>query len=95
MLKVKTGVTPRNLIIAAAIANVGEILGLGMVITSGTDGIHKKGSKHYTGEALDLRISNIPPALIQKVIVNLQKRLGDGYQVIREHDHIHIEYDPA
>ena len=95
MLKVKTGVTPRNLVIAAAIANVGEILGLGMVITSGTDGIHKKGSKHYTGEALDLRISNIPPALIQKVIVNLQKRLGDGYQVIREHDHIHIEYDPA
>lgn len=94
MLKIKTGVTPKNLIIAAAIANVGEILGLGLVITSGNDGTHMAGSKHYSLEALDLRSSNIPEALLPKVIAHLQARLGPDYQVIKEADHIHCEYDP-
>lgn len=93
MLKIKAGVTPKNLVIAAAVANVGEILGLGLVITSGTDGQHKPGSKHYTGEALDIRSFNIPEALRPKVIAHLQARLGSDYQVIVEQDHIHIEWD--
>lgn len=93
MLKIKLGVTPKNLVIAAGIANVGEILGLNLVITSGNDGTHMVGSKHYTLEALDLRTSNIPPALLPKVIEHLQARLGPDYQVITEADHLHIEWD--
>lgn len=93
MLKVKNGVTPKNLIIAAAIANVAESLDLDLVITSGTDGKHMVGSKHYTSEALDLRTSNIKNEL-QEVMNVLSARLGPDYQVIKESDHVHIEYDP-
>lgn len=94
MLKVKNGVTPKNLIIAAAIANVGWDLPFDLVITSGTDGKHMKGSKHYTGEALDVRTSNIPKGEVGLVLNRLQTRLGSDYQVLLEADHIHVEFDP-
>lgn len=93
MIKIKTGVAPRNLIIAAAIANVAEELKMTLWITSGIDGAHMVGSKHYIGEALDMRRSN----LVGKedfVIDKIQKRLGKNYQIILEKTHIHIEYDP-
>ena len=94
MIKVKDGVTPKNLVIAAAIANTSQELGLELTITSGTDGKHMKGSKHYTGEALDLRSNNLTKSQTNKVVGVLKKRLGAAYQVIVESDHIHIEYDP-
>lgn len=92
MIKVKTGVTPRHLIIAAAAANVGEAMALTVTITSGTDGVHRQGSKHYSGEALDFRLLG---AQTSEFIARLQRRLGAAYQIIREADHVHVEYDPA
>lgn len=94
MLKVKAGVRPRNLVIAAAIANTAELLRLELVITSGTDGRHKRNSKHYSGEALDMRTSNLSKLDIPRVMRVLEKRLGPDYEVLLESDHIHIEHDP-
>jgi hypothetical protein len=94
MLKVKSGVTPRNLVIAAAVANTAQILGLELTITSGTDGKHKRGSKHYSGEALDVRTRNLTKANVKRVVDMLAARLGRGYDVVLETDHIHVEYDP-
>lgn len=93
MLKVKTNVTPKNLVIAAAVANVAEVMGLTLVITSGTDGVHMPKSKHYTGEALDIRISNLGNS-VGAVVQSLRDRLGHGYDIVLEKDHIHIESDP-
>jgi hypothetical protein len=93
MLKVKQGVTPKNLVIAAAAINCADGLDFDVVITSGTDGKHMKGSKHYTGEALDLRTSNIPAHQRKKYVDRLNAKLPE-YDVIDEGDHIHIEYDP-
>ena len=64
-----------------------------LVITSGKDGIHGKNSLHYIGDAIDIRIWNIKVNLenLTKVI---SKALGDGFDVVLEKDHIHIEYDP-
>lgn len=96
MVKVKTGVKPRNLLIAAGLANTSEKLGLTLVITSGTDGVHMSGSKHYNGDALDVRISNLTPAELRSTLSDLTSRLSPlGFQVILEDDHIHIEYDPS
>lgn len=92
MIKVKGGVTPRHLIIAAAAANVAEILGLTTTITSGTDGTHMNGSKHYTSEALDFRLLGVDTL---PFMAQLRTRLGPAYEVIREANHIHVEYDPA
>lgn len=94
MIKVKSGVAPHNLIIAAGIANTAQELGLELVITSGTDSVHMKGSKHYTGDALDMRTSNLTPEQLKAVMASIQARLGKAYQLIRETDHLHIEYDP-
>jgi uncharacterized protein YcbK (DUF882 family) len=91
VLLVKDGVTPKNLVIAAAAANVASELGCTIMITSGTDGVHKVGSFHYTGEALDFRL---PPVPIHLFVAAMQQHLGRAYQVIVETDHIHVEYDP-
>ena len=61
-----------------------------LVITSGKDGIHKQGSLHYEGKAVDLRIWNIWDSLIAR----LKKELGPDFDVVLEKDHIHLEWDP-
>ena len=75
--------------------------GIILVITSGTegfdgDGVHGKGSKHYSGEAFDCRTRNIPGAHSAKMaIVDAIKRvLSKDFDIILEKDHIHVEYDP-
>ena len=94
MLKVKSGVTPHNLVIAAAATNAAWDLPFDVVITSGTDGTHKVGSKHYGGDALDFRTSNIPADLLNLYIARVKARLGKHYDVVLEGDHLHIEFDP-
>lgn len=94
LLKIKTGVKPIILLIAAAVSNASEEFGFDPVITSGNDGVHMKGSKHYTFEALDIRTSNIPKGKVQPFIAALFKRLGSDFDIVLERDHIHCEYDP-
>lgn len=67
-----------------------------MVITSlGEIGdFRKKGSKHLSGNAFDIRTRDLVTA--QKIIFldNLKDALGDDYDVVLESNHIHVEYDP-
>ena len=62
-----------------------------MTITSAKDGIHMKGSKHYTGEAIDIRKLDMKNVKI--VVEEIKEYLGKDYDVIEEKTHIHIEYD--
>lgn len=62
-------------------------------ITSGHEpwSRHMKGSKHYTGDAIDIRkIDMKNPNIIWR---RLKEILGTNYDVINEKTHIHIEYD--
>lgn len=93
MLNIKSGVKPSNLTIAAAIANVAEELKITLTITSGIDGVHKIGSFHYTGDALDMRIRDLTKAQIEIVMSKLKVHLGIEYELILEIDHLHIEKD--
>ena len=62
------------------------------VITSGLDGNHMEGSKHYIGQAIDLRTRDLTnPSLARD---KLSQSLGSDYDVVLESDHIHVEYDP-
>ncbi|MEQ8434592.1 MAG: hypothetical protein RIA71_10155 [Oceanicaulis sp.] len=70
------------------------------VITSGNegtdgDGVHMDGSKHYTGDAVDLRTNNLTQSQIDDVSSTLSSSLGDDYDGVVESTHIHVEYDPA
>ena len=102
LVKIKGGVQPKALTILAAIANVaqswtepGEI-----VITSGMDGKHMKGSKHKTGGALDVRSKTFPSAQSKRdFLIHLRQRLGPHFDLILEdeggeNEHFHCEFDP-
>lgn len=60
-----------------------------LVITSGSDGTHSPTSRHYRGEALDLRIWNLhdPEAVRAKI----QAALGPKFTALMESDHIHVQ----
>jgi len=67
--------------------------GLKMTLTSCRDGRHSNYSHHYKGLAWDIRVWEIQDE-IEDVCEELRDALGEGYQVINEEDHIHVEFDP-
>jgi|SRR5678815_196600 len=99
MLKVLSTVKPKNLVIAAACANVADDMQITSFITVGSNGKHMKGSKHYTGDALDIRSKHLEIPIKMLYLARVLDRLGKGYEGFledrdTENEHFHIEYDP-
>lgn len=69
-----------------------------LVITSVTDSKHGRGSKHFIGNAVDLRTRTLDKAPSQanaRLVTNdLVVALGAEFDVVLEKDHIHVEWDP-
>lgn len=63
-----------------------------VVITSGDDRHHSKGSKHYDGAAIDLRVWGLTHP--ECVADEIQAALGMDFDVVFEDDHIHLEWHP-
>lgn len=61
-----------------------------MVVTSVSEGKHSPGSLHYVGHAFDMRLP-AEPALF---VADLKSALGEEFDVVRESDHIHVEWQP-
>ena len=98
---IKPGVDVRGIQPEILLARIiaGEIFGrygAPAIITSVRDGKHKEGSKHYIGQAIDLRIKHLDKRLWPVVAEEIGKALGPQYDVILEAKklHIHIEFDP-
>ncbi|OHD17922.1 MAG: hypothetical protein A2Y38_13305 [Spirochaetes bacterium GWB1_59_5] len=92
----------REIWLAISIADeVYEDFGIySLTVTSLNDGEHRKGSKHYDGEAADLRIHNVPQAKRESLVARLAAKLGDDYDVAWEskgkaNEHVHLEFDPV
>lgn len=66
----------------------------GVTVTSVVDGKHMTGSKHYDGQAVDLRTFYFHPGIQLEICDMLRSRLTDEYDVVLEKDHIHLEFDP-
>lgn len=64
-------------------------------VTSMNDSLHMDKSKHYTDEAADFRTRDLTQTQVQEWAVLCRTRLGKGYQVIVEKDHLHVEWDKA
>jgi hypothetical protein len=101
MLRTKSDVrfeviTPALLLIMGALDRISREARVDIYITAGTDGKHMPNSKHYTGEAVDVRVANLSPAQRELVVFELKQQLGPAYDVILEKNppHIHVEYDP-
>jgi len=68
--------------------------GYEVTITSGCDGEHAENSKHWLGLALDFRIRDFPAGCSVEVWARrIQNRLGDGYFVLVEEKHLHVQYN--
>jgi len=62
-----------------------------IIVTETYGGNHGAGSLHYANDAFDMRD---PDPCISKYLTVLKERLGPDFDVVDEHDHFHIEYDP-
>lgn len=92
---------PKVCIIAAAAINAANVAGLNkeVLVTSGNDGSHMEGSKHYDDEALDFRTKHLTKDEKSAFINALRRRLGPDYDVVLEspgksNEHAHVEWDP-
>jgi len=65
------------------------------IVTSTTDGKHKKGSKHYKGLAVDLRTRDLTDEQITSYFNALKLALIRLCDVVKETDHIHVEFEPV
>jgi hypothetical protein len=97
MLEVKPGVSlvllrPQILIALRVLEALFDDEGVACVITSGDDGTHKQGSKHYGGDALDIRTRTITQHKAQLIVQHARRALGSSFTVLLEHDHIHVQY---
>lgn len=66
----------------------------GAIVTSARDGVHRDGSHHYTGNAVDLRTRDLVGSVRVALARELARSLGRDFDVVDEGDHIHVEYDP-
>lgn len=104
MIRVKEGVRlaalqPPMIDAVQKAANVYKNMGFEcMWVTSTDEGVHGYASLHYVGLAVDLGTIGAHGVMdtheIPFVVSNLVQALGVGYDVVNEHDHIHIEYQP-
>jgi hypothetical protein len=87
-------VHPKIVYVWSVVAEMSSELNIDCVVTSVSDGKHKEGSKHYSDpcEASDFRIWYLQDPL--GFVKKLECRLGDDFDVILEHTHLHVEYDP-
>ena len=67
--------------------------GYQFIITAITDGSHMEGSKHYIGQAIDIRTRHIPEDFRQTIVDDLRRRLTIDYDLVLHSTHLHLEFD--
>lgn len=75
--------------IVDAVSN--RVGGRDATVTYTTNGEHSPNSRHYSGDAIDLRNRDLTPQQQRQMINELRQDLGPNYRVINEEDHIHIQ----
>ena len=68
-----------------------EIAGRDATVTYTTNDGHLQNSRHYIGEAIDLRTWGMTPQQVRQYRNSLQRNLGPDYRVIEEGNHIHVQ----
>lgn len=101
-MKLKTGVKINSLQPQIVFASVviqsifNDVRMPEFVVTSGCDSQHGPKSKHWTGDAIDIRTREFSTLeLRRETFLEIQKALGSDFDCADEADHFHIEYDPT
>lgn len=100
-------IAPGGFRILAALDSCCRAIGVDLVLTSGTEGVHSgPEDPHHRGEAYDVRSHDLEPALRQRVLAWIVLELGDGFYAFLEapgtaNEHFHLQvrrgrtYPPA
>lgn len=91
------GISPEIVLARCILAEVFARHSIPVVITSCRDGQHMDKSKHYSGDALDIRLGSRfnSSANIDLVLLNEgREALGEQYDLVLETNHFHVEFDP-
>lgn len=107
MLKIKPGANGARIfglrtevLLGLVIANqVFAAHNLDCVVTSCCEGKHSKGSFHYLGLAVDIRLNDIPSALHVTLLAEIGELLGEDFDFLLENSgttlvHFHLEFHP-
>lgn len=89
-----TGMRPEILLAAVAAERVYDKAGFEFTITACVDGKHTTGSLHYAGAAIDIRTRHVPADKLPNILSQIKECLAADFDVLRESDHIHIEFQP-
>lgn len=71
-----------------------------LIVTSGNDGTHGKGSKHGSDDAFDCRTRDLTVDERDRLVAEIRRILNPlGYDIIdredpNHQDHSHVEFDP-
>lgn len=70
-----------------------------MILTSGGEGRHSRGSLHFAGLAIDLRSRHLADRTRAAILRDLRRCLGKSFDVVLEckgkaNEHFHVEYQP-
>ena len=90
------GISPEVIVGLLVLDGVFTRYGAPVVITSCRDGQHMEKSKHYSGDAIDVRLVskfNTTENVDVKVLADTRVALGDQFDLVLEHDHYHLELD--
>ncbi len=66
--------------------------GVELVVTSGSEGKHGKGSLHFCGFAVDIRTRNLKDEV--QFTQDLRNALNNEFDIVLEGNHVHMEYQP-
>ena len=94
------GIKPEMVMASILVHQVFQKYELDMIITAGTEEfypngrrIHKEGSLHPEGYALDLRSREVPDACYTKFCSDISESIGSEFQLIQHFTHFHLEFD--
>ncbi len=86
------GIRPELLLALMILADFCRGSEIKPLVTSMIDGAHMNNSLHYVGAAFDF-VSDLTEDR-DAWLNELRMRLGRDFDVVDEHDHVHIEYQP-
>lgn len=66
---------------------------IGVVVNSIDDGKHGKNTRHGLSNTVDLDTEGDKPADLENLFKYMVATMPDGYDVIHETDHLHVERD--
>lgn len=92
------GLRPEVVLALQVVAPYFYAHGCDCIITCGTEGVHMAGSKHYSGEAVDLRSWHLPGEVNREhFATRVRSALGTDFDFIYEakrETHFHLEFHP-